>query len=70
MKNNIPEIVDFIFNIRMIRYPDGEEDYQTRIENGGISKEITIMQIKSYLRVLEDDYFENFKNNSAMFKQE
>ena len=70
MEKKASEIVDFNFNIRRIRYPDCQEDYLTRIEDEGISTEIVVMQLKAYLRLLEEDYIEDFKNSSARFKQE
>ena len=61
MERKVPEIIDFVFRIRTMRYPDGREQYQTRTENDGVSTDMIAMQLKAFLKILEDDYVEDFK---------
>lgn len=50
----------FAFGIRIQKLPDGKVAYQTQSQNQGVPNEIVIMQMKAFLRNLENDYFNDF----------
>lgn len=62
--------LEFAFGIRVLKDFEDREYCQAFIKNTGVSTEIVAMQLKAYLRLIEDDYVEDFKNNSTQFKQE
>ncbi len=70
MSEEASEVASFGFGIRVVKHPDGREEYQTRAENDGVSTETVIMQLRAYLNSLEKDYFDDFDKRSAKFKQE
>ena len=57
------EIGQFMFGIRLFTNPDGSTNYEIKSAKDGIIPEIVIMQIKIFLKKLDKDYFNNFKNN-------
>lgn len=64
MPESSTEIGRFGFGIRIIRHEDGRVEYQTESANQGVPTEIIIMQIKAFLKNLEDEYFDSFNKNS------
>lgn len=70
MSEKEPEVISFGFGIRVIKKPDGQEEYQTRTSNEGVSTEIVIMQLRAYLDAIEEDYFNDFKQNALRYKEE
>ena len=69
MSKKEPETLSFGFGIRVIKKPDGQEEYQTRTSHEGVSSEIVIMQLRAYLHALEKDYFDDFNAHALHYKQ-
>lgn len=69
MSKEPKEIGRFAFGIRLFRYSDGRTEWRLQSANEGVPNEIVIMQMKAFLRNLENDYFDNFDKNTAKFKK-
>ncbi|MEK6963603.1 MAG: hypothetical protein AABX70_04200 [Nanoarchaeota archaeon] len=54
------EITRFAWGIQVIRTPEGLADMRTHSYNKGIRTEIIIIQMKTFLKSLEDDYYHTF----------
>ncbi len=63
MTRKLNESKQFGFGINIIKDLEGQEYLQTVVKNSGVSTEIVAMQLRAYLRIIEDDYAEDFKNN-------
>ena len=55
----------FAFGINVIKHDDGSLSYYTKTENNKVPVELVILQMKSYLKDLEDKYFNDFKSNHS-----
>jgi len=70
MKGEPEEIGRFAFGIKLLRYSDARTEWNLQSANEGVPIEIVIMQMKVFLRNLENDYFDNFDKNTAKFKKQ
>lgn len=64
------EIGRFAFGIRVLKHDDGRVELKTQSFNESIPQEMIIMQLKAFLRNLENDYFDNYDENTSRFKNE
>lgn len=63
------ELARFVIGVKLIKGIDGA--LHRRIELGGnkiIPIEIILEQLRAFIRVQEERYLKNFKNNSSEFK--
>ena len=63
------ELAKFVVGVKLIRGRDGA--LYREIELGGnrvIPIEIVLEQLKAFIKMQEDRYFNNFKNNNPEFK--
>ena len=60
----------FGLGIRALRYPDGKVEFKVESANKGVPREIVIMQIKAFLKNLEDEYFDDFSKGTIKFKKD
>ncbi len=63
------EIARFIIGIRLIKGADGALYRRTEFgSNKVIPIEIVLEQLRSFIKMQEDKYFNNFKDNNSEFK--
>ena len=54
------EIGRFVFGIKVLRNSDSSISYATQSGNENVPIEVVIMQLKTFIRDLEEDYFKKF----------
>ncbi len=57
--------IRFLLGIRLWHDSNGIKDKEVQISDEGMPKEVVIMQIKSYLKELENDYFKDFNQRNS-----
>ena len=63
------EIGSFAFAVRLLSYPDSRREYQTGFANNNVPVELVIMQLKSLLRNMKNEYFDDFDRRASEFKK-
>lgn len=63
------EVGRFAFVLRMLSRKDGKTRFETKSMNHNIPNELAIMQLKAFLRNLENDYFDNFDKSTIKRKK-
>lgn len=61
------DIARFAVGVRVYKKPSGEVYYRLDWGNEGVPIEVVIAQLRVFLRLQEDRYFDNFKNNYSEF---
>lgn len=61
MPEGLTELGRFALGIKIFRNSDGSISYQTKDVNEGVPIEIVIMQIKAFLKDLEDNYYQKYE---------
>lgn len=51
----------FAFAIKIVNTSEGDKKYQSIVLNNDIPTETIIMQMKAYLKSLEDQYYNDFE---------
>ena len=66
-----PEVTgEFAVGIRLLRYPDGKMAWKIDSVNKGVPVEVIMIQLRAFLRNMENEYFDAFDKNFSKFKQE
>ena len=60
----------FFFSIKLLRYANGELDWDMDMKNTGVIQELVIAQLRALLNTLEKDYFDNFDQTSSKLKSD
>lgn len=58
------KLPEFVWHMQVVQNPEGVLGVKTRDYNTGIRLEIIIMQMKAFLKSLEDDYYHTFGKSS------
>ena len=64
------KIGQFVFIIDGLKQENGDLRHIIHISTKKISKELVIMQLKSYIYYLENAYFDRFEKNSMGYSSE
>jgi len=65
MEENQAERGSLLIGIKVLRKEDGDFEYQRQMFKKGIPREIIIMQLKSIVKELEQEYFKSFKDKPS-----
>ena len=66
-RNNIGE---FGFVIVTKQNALGNMNYETRIINKKVPRELIIIQMRAFLKQLEDEYFDKFNETATFFRED
>ena len=58
----------FKFGIKIFKKEDGGIGHQVGVYNDGILTEVVIAEMRAYLRMLENNYFDDFEKDLTDFK--
>ena len=59
---------EFAVGIRLFHYPDGKQEWKVESVNEGVPAEIVLVQLRAFLRNMENEYFDAFDKNFSNFE--
>jgi hypothetical protein len=63
------EVGRFAFVLRALARPDGKTRFEAKSMNQNVPTELAIMQLRAFLRNLENEYFENYDRSTIKRKR-